>query len=78
MADETTTETAPATDNFHRPAAILSHANGVVVRLRLEGQDDIDILIADEARTQVLTALSHSLSDGDIKDFRALLGRQGR
>lgn len=73
---EDTVPTKPV-DNFHRPAAILGHASGVVIRAVVDGKD-VDILVADDARGRLLQALSHSLSAEEIQSFRALLARQGR
>lgn len=67
----------PPVDNFHRPTAILGHAQGVVVRAHVDGKD-VDILVADDARGRMLQALSHSLSAEEINSFRQLLSRQGR
>ena len=75
MSETETTETTPV-DNFHRPAAILGHANGVVVRAVVDGEN-VDVLVADDARGRLLQALSHSLTDAEIKAFKDLLARQG-
>ena len=64
-------------DNFHRPAAILGHADGVVIRAIVDGEE-IDVLVANDARGRLLTALSHSLTEAEVKSFKALLARQGK
>jgi len=83
MADAETETTAgtptaakPA-DAFYRPAAVLGHEDGVVLRVKVRGED-VDVLVAGPHKGQVLNTLSHSLSDGDLASFRALLGRQSR
>jgi len=76
--DTTTPTTTPVVPVAYRQAsAILAHADGVVVRVDVDGSD-VDVLVTGPMKSQLLAALSHTLTDPEIKAFRDLLTRQGK
>ena len=77
MDPDTTTATPVVTDTYRQPSAVLAHADGVVLRVTVDGAD-VDVLVSGPNKTQLLAALSHTLTDVEIKSFRDLLTRQGK
>jgi hypothetical protein len=67
----------PETDNYRQPSAVFAHAEGVVLRVNVEGED-VDVLVTGANRNLFLTALSHSMTEAEVKSFRELLARQGK
>lgn len=60
-----------------RPLAVFGHADGVVLRAPING-DEHDILVMGPQRIELLNTLAHSLSAGELEQFRQLLKRQNR
>ncbi len=77
MEPDTTTSTPVVTDSYRQPSAVLAHADGVVLRVNVDGSD-VDVLVTGPVKTQLLAALSHTLTDVEITSFRDLLKRQGK